>query len=125
MQTLMRRAARGGCSRQITSEWSTTVSGLPEVFDEIDIVRRTVVLEASEPQSGGLARRGCEIFEELGRPAPCKEGTVRKPPFRVFGNASWYRSSAAQIRDHRFPRAWPPRGSRNKDFGLRIARGAQ
>jgi len=89
MQTLMRLAARGGCSRQITSEWSTTVSGLPEVFDEIDIVRRTVVLEASEPQSGGLARRGCEIFEELGRPAPRKEFTMKR---KVFGSL-WGHSS--------------------------------
>ena len=81
MQTLMRRDARGGCARQTTSECSTTVSGLPEVFDEIDIVRRTVVLEASESQSGGLARSGCEIFEELGRPAPRKEFTMKRITF--------------------------------------------
>ena len=46
-------------------------------------------------------------------------------PFRIFGNASWYHSITAWTRDRRFPRAWRPRGSRNKDVGLRLARGAR
>lgn len=46
-----------------------------------------------------------------------------RKPFRIFGNASWYHAAAAWTRHRRFPRAWPPRESRNKDIGLRLVRG--
>lgn len=96
---------------------------LPEVFDETSLWKRMDQVAAMATVAAGRQVRRNQTHRCLWLP-DCKGGIMRKP-FRIFGNASWYHSIPAWSRRHALPRAWPPRGSRNKDIGLRLGRGAQ